>query len=174
MHIGYIPNRKVLGLSKFARLAEMFSRRLQVQERLTKQVALAIAEVLKPKVSHQSSCLNMDPFTSLPALTSSGCGCRDGVQSSVYGDERRSENKRLDYHELHAGMHAVQCKNKGRIFELAEPKVKAFRLFWTLMHHLDFDDTLTAYKGVDGVHPPLGHQALVPLGISLDMYVCRL
>lgn len=45
VHIGYLPDGKVLGLSKFARITDMFARRLQIQENLTKQIADAVQEV---------------------------------------------------------------------------------------------------------------------------------
>ncbi len=48
-HVAYMPGRKIVGLSKIPRLVEMFSRRLQVQERLTTQIASTINEVLQPR-----------------------------------------------------------------------------------------------------------------------------
>lgn len=60
IHIGYIPNNRVLGLSKLARITEIFARRLQVQERLTQQVANAINQVLQPKgVAVVVECVHM-------------------------------------------------------------------------------------------------------------------
>lgn len=48
IHIGYVPNGKILGLSKFVRLVDIFSRRLQLQERLTKQIENTITKYLHP------------------------------------------------------------------------------------------------------------------------------
>jgi GTP cyclohydrolase IA len=48
-HVGYLPDRKVVGISKLARVVETFSRRLQVQESMTAQIAHCIHDVLKPK-----------------------------------------------------------------------------------------------------------------------------
>jgi GTP cyclohydrolase IA len=49
VHIGYLPDRKVVGISKLARVVEAFARRLQVQESLTAQIANCIQAVLKPR-----------------------------------------------------------------------------------------------------------------------------
>ena len=48
-HVGYLPGKKIVGLSKLARLVEVFAKRLQIQEKLTAQIANAIDEILQPK-----------------------------------------------------------------------------------------------------------------------------
>jgi len=48
-HVAYIPNKKVVGLSKIARLVNMYARRLQIQERLTSQIAQSLEEQLSPQ-----------------------------------------------------------------------------------------------------------------------------
>lgn len=82
MHIGYIPSQSVIGISKLPRIAEMFSRRLQIQERLTKEVANAIFEVLKPQgvavvmeSSHLCMVMRGVEKTTTSTITSCVLGC---------------------------------------------------------------------------------------------------
>ncbi|KAK3990906.1 hypothetical protein QBC44DRAFT_59154 [Cladorrhinum sp. PSN332] len=82
MHIGYIPSNAVLGLSKLPRIAELFARRLQIQERLTKEVANAIMEILKPQgvavvmeSSHLCMVMRGVEKTTTTTITSCVLGC---------------------------------------------------------------------------------------------------
>ncbi|KAL7917704.1 hypothetical protein ACQKWADRAFT_306143 [Trichoderma austrokoningii] len=82
IHIGYIPNNAVIGISKLPRIADMFSRRLQIQERLTKEIANAIFDVLQPQgvavvmeSSHLCMVMRGVQKTSSTTITSCMLGC---------------------------------------------------------------------------------------------------
>ncbi|KAK3402536.1 putative GTP cyclohydrolase I [Sordaria brevicollis] len=82
MHIGYIPSNAVIGISKLPRIAELFARRLQIQERLTKEVANAIMEILKPQgvavvmeSSHLCMVMRGVEKTTSSTITSCVLGC---------------------------------------------------------------------------------------------------
>jgi GTP cyclohydrolase I len=77
-HVGYIPNKKITGLSKIARMVEGYAKRFQVQERLTTQISEAIEEVLEPKgtmvvieAKHMCMCGRGIKKTSASTTTSS-------------------------------------------------------------------------------------------------------
>jgi GTP cyclohydrolase I len=81
VHIGYIPNGSVVGLSKLARLVECFARRLQIQERMTTQIAEAIQQYLSPLgvmvvVEAEHMCMKMRGVKN---------PCADTVTSAVRG-----------------------------------------------------------------------------------------
>ena len=82
VHVAYIPNGKIVGLSKIPRIVDMFARRLQVQERFTQQIAQALQDVLDPKgvgvVAHASHlCMMMRGVQkqNSAAMTSCLLGC---------------------------------------------------------------------------------------------------
>ena len=95
-HVGYIPDGKVLGVSKIARLVDMYARRLQIQERLTDQIACAINKAVAPRgvgvtIEARHLCMAMRGVEKTDSLM---------VTSSVLGYFRASEATRAEFMAL--------------------------------------------------------------------------
>jgi len=95
-HIAYIPSGKIIGLSKIPRLVEVFSRRLQVQERLTTQIAECMMEALKPKgvavvIEALHLCMSMRGVKKADAYT---------ITSSMLGAFRKDARFRSEFLSL--------------------------------------------------------------------------
>ena len=92
-HVAYLPNGKVIGLSKIPRIIDMFSRRLQVQERLTRQIAETVKEILDPIgvaviMEGQHMCMLMRGVEKQNSLTTT---------SSMLGKFRESDRTRSEF-----------------------------------------------------------------------------
>ena len=92
-HVGYIPDGRVIGLSKIPRIIDMFARRLQVQERLTGQIADSIDSVLTPKgvavvMEGQHMCMQMRGVEKQSSYTST---------SAMHGKFRSSAETRAEF-----------------------------------------------------------------------------
>ena len=77
-HVGYIPSGKVLGLSKIARIVDMYARRLQIQENLTKEIAEAIMSVVDPEgvaviIEAKHMCMMMRGVEKQNSLMATSC-----------------------------------------------------------------------------------------------------
>ena len=95
-HVGYLPGERILGLSKLARVVELFARDLQVQERLTKQVADWLQEHLAPKgvgvvIEAEHLCMSLRGVRASGALT---------VTSSLHGLLREEPKTRQEFFAL--------------------------------------------------------------------------
>ena len=98
-HIGYIPRGKVLGVSKLARITDMFARRLQVQERLGRQIADAVNQVLEPEgvgvvIEGQHLCMLMRGVQKQNSVMTT---------SAMLGSFRKEESTRLEFLKLIKG-----------------------------------------------------------------------
>jgi len=95
-HVAYIPNGKIIGLSKIPRLVDMFARRLQVQERLTKQIADTISEKINPKgvavvIEAQHLCMIMRGVEKQNSIA---------ITSSMLGAFKDNQNTRSEFLNL--------------------------------------------------------------------------
>ncbi len=93
--IGYIPDRTVLGLSKFARVVDLYARRLQLQERLTSQIADALVEVLQPKglaVVTEASHLCM----MMRGVEKQGSSTRTSAMRGAFREDARTRQEFLE------------------------------------------------------------------------------
>jgi len=95
-HVGYIPDGRVIGLSKIPRLVDMFARRLQVQERLTTQIAETISEKIKPRgvavvIEAQHLCMIMRGVEKQNSVA---------VTSSMLGVFKENQNTRNEFLNL--------------------------------------------------------------------------
>lgn len=98
-HVAYIPSKKIVGLSKIARVVEIYARRLQVQERLTMQVAQALQDVLQPRgvgvvVEASHLCMMMRGVEKQNSST---------VTSCLLGSFRKDERTRSEFLKLVRG-----------------------------------------------------------------------
>ena len=99
VHIGYIPNNRVVGISKLARVVDVYAKRLQIQEKMTAEIAQAINKVLQPKgvgviveASHQ-------------CMTTRGVHKRDVTMqtSTMLGAFKKNEKTRAEFLKLIKG-----------------------------------------------------------------------
>jgi GTP cyclohydrolase I len=98
-HVGYLPGERILGLSKLARVVELFARDLQVQERLTQQVANWLQENLAPKgvgvvIEAEHLCMSLRGVRAAGART---------VTSAVHGALRDDDRSRQEFFALALG-----------------------------------------------------------------------
>lgn len=94
-HIAYVPDRTILGLSKFARVLDVFARRMQVQERLTGQVADVLQDVLRPRgvaVVTEASHLCM----MMRGVEKQGSTTRTAAMRGIFMDDARTRQEFLE------------------------------------------------------------------------------